>query len=199
MTAPVRSLCTTRGALLSGGRVSAPTFRAIALGTAGDDVGLQFAYEGRSPEVRALAGGQVRRQIGLKLRAMNGCNLVYAMWRLDPRPQIEVSTKINPGARAHSECGARGYTKISPSHTERLPPLVDGSSHWMYVQIYADELYTWVDGQLVWRGRLPQEVRRVAGPAGIRSDNVAYRVLSMWATRGQNDTAVPRCLTDGED
>jgi len=56
MTAPVRALCPTRGALLSGGRVSAPTFRAIALGTAGDDVGLQFAYEGdrrRSARSRA--------------------------------------------------------------------------------------------------------------------------------------------------
>ena len=199
MTAPVRSLCITKGSLLAGDKVNSPTFRAVAAETSGDDVGLEFEYEGRSAEVRALASGGVRRQIGLKLRAADGCNLVYAMWRLDPRPQLEVSTKINPGSRTHVQCGARGYAKLIPSYESRIPPLVGGGRHWMYAQIFDDELYAWIDGQLVWRGSLPQETRYVSGLSGVRSDNVAYRILTMWATPGQNGASVPRCLTDGED
>ena len=199
MTAPVSSLCITRGALLPGGKVNTPTFRAVAAGTSGDDVGFEFEFEGRSAEVRALASGGVRRQIGLKLRAADGCNLVYAMWRLDPRPMLEVSTKINPGSRTHAQCGARGYAKLTPSYEGRVPALVGGARHWMYVQIFGDELYAWIDGQLVWQGRLPQEARYIAGPSGVRSDNVAYSIRTMWATPGQTGAGVPRCLTDGED
>ena len=198
VTVPLRSLCVTRGAIAPGGRVSAPTFRAVAVGTTGDDVGFYFDFEGRSPEVRALASGQVRRQLGLKLRAMDGCNLVYVMWRLDPRPQIEVSTKINPGSRTHAECGARGYAKVIPGHTGRLPPLVAGSTHWMYAQIQGDELRAWVDGQVAWEGRLPEQARYVQGPAGLRSDNVAYRIRAVAASPG-GAVGVPRCLRDGED
>ena len=199
MTTPIRSLCVTKGALLAGGRVNVPTFRAVATETAGDDVGLEFVYEGRATDPRALASGQVRRQIGLKLRAADGCNLIYAMWRLDPRPQLEISTKINPGSRTHAQCGARGYTKLSPSYEERLPPLVNGGRHWMYAQIVGDELYAWIDGQLVWRGNLPQDARYITGPSGVRSDNVTYRILTMWATPGQTGADMPRCLTDSED
>lgn len=199
MSTTVSSLCVTRGALLAGGSVNTPTFRAVAPATAGNDVGVQFVYAGRSAETRALASGGIRRQIGLKLRAMNGCNLVYAMWRLDPRPQIEVSTKINPGSRTHAECGARGYTKIPASYEGRLPPLTAGSQHWIYAQIVGDTLDAWVDGQLAWRGQLPQPARQISGPAGMRSDNVAYRVLTMWATPGHTSAGTPRCLTDGED
>ena len=197
--APVSSLCITRGALLSGGKVNAPTFRAVAAGTSGNDAGLEFEYEGRSAETRALASGGIRRQLGLKLRAADGCNLVYAMWRLDPRPQIEVSTKINPGSRTHAQCGARGYSKLTPSYEARIPALVGGGRHWMFAQIFGDDLYAWIDGQLAWRGSLPQEARYVAGPAGVRSDNVAYRILTTWATPGQTGAGVPKCLMDGED
>ena len=199
MTATVSSLCVTRGALLAGGLVNTPTFRAVAPATAGSDVGVQFVFEGRSSETRALASGGIRRQIGVKLRAMDGCNLVYVMWRLDPRSQIEVSTKINPGSRTHAQCGARGYSKLTASYEARLPALTAGSQHWIYAQIVGDTLDAWVDGQLAWRGRLPPQASQVFGPAGIRSDNVSYRVLTMWATPGQTSAGTPRFLTDGED
>jgi len=199
MSTPVRSLCVTRGALLSGGQVNAATFRAVAAGTSGDDVGLEFVYEARATDPLALASGQVRRQLGLKLRAADGCNLVYVMWRLDPRPQLEVSTKINPGSRTHAQCGVRGYQKLSPSYESRIPALVRGGRHWMYAQIVGDDLFAWVNGELAWRGSMPQEARYIAGPAGVRSDNVAYRMITMWGTPGQTGADMPRCLVDGED
>ena len=137
----ISTVCVTKGALLPGGKVNSPTFRAVAPGTSGNDVGIDFVYEGRSTDARALASGQIRRQVGLKLRAADGCNLVYVMWRLDPRPRIEVSTKLNPGSRTHAQCGTRGYEKLSPSHEARIPPLVGGGGHWMYAQIVRDDLY----------------------------------------------------------
>jgi hypothetical protein len=198
-TTPVSTLCVTKGVLLPGGKVDDPTFRAVAIGTAGDAVDLDFIYDGRSADTRALASGQLRQQIGLKLRAANGCNLIYVMWRLDRRQQLDVSAKINPGSRTHAQCGASGYTKLSPSYRTAVPALVAGARHLMQAQIAGDELFAWIDGQLAWRSGLPQEARYISGPSGIRSDNLAYRIIAMRAAVGQTGAAVPKCVTDGED
>lgn len=192
----VPSICVTKGALGAGGHVDVPTFRGVAVGTAGDAAAIDFVYRGRSRGARALASGQIRRQIGLKLRAADGCNLIYAMWRFDPRPQLEVSVKINPGARTHAECGARGYTKLRPASASE--PIV-GQRHVIAAMITGDELRAWIDGQLVWQGQLPQEARGVSGPAGMRSDNISYDVQTLWATQGTAGGHSPRCLHDGED
>jgi hypothetical protein len=197
--AAVPSICVTRGALLSGGQVVAPTFRGVAVGTSGEAGVVDFIYDGESQGSRALASGQVRRQIGVKLRAMDGCNLVYAMWRLDPSPEVEVSVKINPGARTHAECGARGYTKIQPDYRGPLPTLTVGSRHWMWAEIFGDLLTIWIDDQIAWRGNLPAEARTVSGPSGLRSDNISYRILGYYAPRGGSGAVVPRCVHDGED
>src|SRR5262249_13595751 len=136
------------------------------------------------------------RQIGLKLRAANGCNLVYVMWRLDPRPDIEVSVKINPGAQVHSECGTHGYTKIAPDYQAPVPDLRAVERHSLHAQITGDELTAWIDEQVAWKGALPYEVRSISGPSGIRSDNLAYDVIGVWAIVGQ--TGTPH-VADGED
>src|SRR5262249_2345049 len=105
--APVQqgALCVTKGSLVpkrAGSRsdhdpaseatidqdVAVPTFRAVAPETAGDSASLEFVYRGETEKMRELGSGQLRRQLGLKLRAANGCNLVYAMWRLDPKPKL---------------------------------------------------------------------------------------------------------------
>jgi len=195
----VQSICVTKGAIQSGGVVDVPTFRGVALGTAGDAARLDFVYRGHSRGDRALASGQIRRQIGLKLRAADGCNLIYAMWRLDRRPMLEVSVKINPGARTHAECGARGYTKIKPSSYDGVPDLTVGQSYSMSAQISGDELFAWIGGRVVWRGMLPYEARSMTGPSGLRSDNVAYNVVAFGAPSGSGAGAVPKCLVDGED
>ncbi|HSX22279.1 MAG TPA: hypothetical protein VLE97_05840 [Gaiellaceae bacterium] len=168
----------------------------MAIGTAGDAAAIDFVYRGQSRGERALASGQIRRQIGLKLRAANGCNLVYAMWRFDPRPQLEVSVKINPGARTHAECGARGYTKLRPVPASEPVP---GQRHTVAATIAGDELRAWIDGQLIWQGYLPAEARGLVGPAGLRSDNVAYDLQTIWATPGNTGHTAAHCLADGED
>jgi hypothetical protein len=189
----------TKGAILAGGRIDAPTFRAVAVGTAGQAAALVFAYDGGSRGTRALGSGQIRRQLGLKLRAENGCNLVYVMWRLDPSPQIEVSVKINPGARTHAECATRGYSKITPDFRGPLPALNPGEQHWMHAEIVGDEMVVWADGQIAWQGRLPAQAPTMSGPSGIRSDNVGYRIIGFYAPAGTSGAAIPRCVIDGED
>jgi hypothetical protein len=121
-------------------RVSCPKMRAVAPGGTGERAELRFRYLGPSAQVAPLASGELRRQVGLKLRAQDGCNLVYVMWRLDPTPFVEVSTKINPGGRDHDDCGARGYTKLKAVRSEAPPPLRIGASHTLAAEIIGDEL-----------------------------------------------------------
>jgi hypothetical protein len=142
---------------------------------------MRVVVDGRTEQTRALASGQRRRQLGLKLRAGDGCNLVYVMWRLDPRPALEVSVKSNPGARTTRECGARGYTRIKPASRAPLPPLDDGAEHELRAAIEGDTLVASVDGRVVWRGRLPEAARALSGPAGLRSDNLAFELVDFEA------------------
>lgn len=204
-------VCVTKGGFLAGTEpgtgsgsgawtVREPTFRAIGLGTRGDAVSLGFHYTGAPEHTRALASGEVRRQIGLKLRAENGCNLVYVMWRLDPKPTLEVSIKVNPGMRTHEECGANGYTKIKkPSYHVAVPALLQGENHTIQAEIVDDELFAWIDGELTWRGELPKTARAMSGPSGWRSDNLGYEVTSFQAPSGKTNAEKPKCVEIEED
>jgi hypothetical protein len=165
------ALCVTKGAIANGA-ILEPTVRALAIGSHGEAAQLTFTYRGRSESVRGLASGQLRRQLGLKLRAANGCNVVYVMWRLDPEPKLEVSVKHNPGMRTHEECGANGYHKVKPARAEPVPPLTPGRTYVVRAQIRGDDLSVWIDGNLTWNGELPEIARELSGPAGLRTDNV---------------------------
>ena len=76
-------------------------------------VTLRFRLRGPSETTKPLGSGAIRRQIGLKLRAKDPCNLVYVMWRDQPAPVIVVSVKRNPGEHTSAECGNRGYTDVA--------------------------------------------------------------------------------------
>ncbi len=108
--------------------------------------------------------------------------MVYVMWRLDPRPMLDVSVKRNPGKRTHEECGADGYTKVRPARRPgRVPALVPGATHSLRAEIVGDDLFAWIDGVLAWQGRLPDEARALAGPAGLRTDNLDVARLELFA------------------
>jgi hypothetical protein len=168
---PVADLCVTRGEIAASA-ITQPTVRAFAPSAGGDAAELAFTFGGDADTSRALANGQARRQVGLKLRAEDGCNVIYVMWRLDPKPKLDVSVKRNPGKRTHEECGAEGYTKVKPQHASAVPALVAGASHTLRAEIVGDELSAWIDGRLSWHGRLPDEARALSGPAGLRTDNL---------------------------
>lgn len=182
------ALCVTKGELARG-RVDTPTFRAVARSGGGDAASLRFVLRGASEHARPLASGHARRQLGLKLRAQDGCNLLYAMWRLDPKPMFEVSLKRNPGSRTHHQCGARGYTKLRSARAATLPPIDDEQEHELRAEILGDELVAWIDGRVVWHGRLPREARELTGPAGLRADNLAFELAGI-ATDARNGVDV---------
>lgn len=200
---PVKDkLCVTKGDIQLGGAVTEPTSRSVALDTNGDAAAMTFTYRGPTAKTRELASGQIRKQLGLKLRAANGCNLVYVMWRTDEgkAPVIDVSVKSNPGARTHAECGAGGYEKVKASRDGRLglvPVLAAGETHTLRAAITADELRAWIDDKLVWQGTLPETARAMVGPAGVRSDNLSFDLVAFAAPRGSASTA--NCKTDDGD
>ncbi len=186
---PPDKFCVTKGALgariESGLPVDVPTMRLIAPGTNGESASMTFWFRGDTSDKKALASGAERRQLGLKLRAANGCNLVYVMWRLDPKPKLEVSVKSNPGMRTHEDCGANGYIKVKPDDKPLpVPALRIGATHTLRAEIKGDALTAWIDDAIAWTGSLPEEARALEGPAGVRSDNLAFDLVELLAPPG---------------
>src|SRR5262249_51790736 len=91
---------------VTSGRVSARDARTLSVESAGmravvardssRSAEIAFVYRGPSATTSPLASGELRRQIGLKLRAADTCNVVYVMWHVDPTPGVFVSVKHNP-------------------------------------------------------------------------------------------------------
>lgn len=199
---PVKdALCVTKGAATIGGKVTDPTMRAVAKGSLGESASLTFKYDGDTESVRELAGGQARRQIGLKLRAQDGCNLVYVMWRLDPKPKLDISVKLNPGKKTHKECGAEGYVKVKPAKGKlpSVPVLAIGDTRTLKAEIIGDELTVWIDELISWKGTLPEAARALDGPAGIRSDNFAFELVGFSAPSGPAAQVAAKCTVEDGD
>jgi hypothetical protein len=190
------TLCMTRGTL-DRRSITEPTVRGYAPGAGGDAAQLTFTYRGDSETTRELASGEARRQIGLKLRAQDGCNLVYVMWRLDPKPKLDVSVKYNPGKRNHAECGADGYTKVRPRAKRFVPAFGYGKTHTLRAEIVGDDLFAWIDGQLRFQGHLPRTARTLSGPAGLRSDNVKFDLVELAAPHREGTP--PACKREQGD
>ena len=198
-------LCVTHGAAKLGGRISEPTVRAVALGASGEGAALDWIYQGDTADLRALASGEARRQVGLKLRAQDSCNVIYVMWRLDPEPRLEVSIKRNPGKVTHADCGTSGYTKVKPRDHGEVPILAAGDRHTLRAEIAGDELTAWIDDRVAWRGALPAAARAFSGAPGLRSDNVAFDLVAFLVPTitatgtPTGTTAAPSCRHAADD
>lgn len=152
-------------------RVRHPGLRASVAGGEARAAELRFVYRGPTKRSLPLASGELRRQIGLKLRAEDTCNLVYVTWHVEPTPGVFVSVKRNPGAREHAQCGARGYVHVKPSAQREAPPLRPGEPHVLRAELEGESLRVLADGVPVWEGALPPEAHGLRGPAGVRTDN----------------------------
>src|SRR6266849_5583210 len=137
-------LCVTNGAVLvlPDGRlaVDTPSSRAVVRVATAQSAEIRFRYLGPSEGSKPLASGELRRQIGLKLRAQDTCNLLYAMWHIEPDSRIAVSVKRNPGKRTHEECGAHGYVNIKPRTSLAQPKILPGESHTLHADLKGDDL-----------------------------------------------------------
>jgi hypothetical protein len=169
-------LCVTEGALeqLPGHRLSVavPKMRAYLAAATPQIVEARFTYLGSTGNEARLGSGELRRQFGLKLRAQDACNLVYAMWRIEPESKLVVSIKSNPGQRTSAECANRGYKNIKPARSKPVSVLHPGDTHSLRAEMHAADLRVFVDNSLVWEGNLGFEVEKLNGPVGIRTDNV---------------------------
>jgi hypothetical protein len=129
---------------------------------------IRFRYLGPTKTGKPLASGELRRQIGLKLRAADSCNVIYVMWRIVPASRIAVSVKRNTG-HSHSQCGAHGYESIAPQLQTTPRPIQPGEIRTLRAELYGTDLTVKADGKIAWQGMLPS--RTLAGPPGLRTDN----------------------------
>jgi hypothetical protein len=175
-----RELSVTSGEIVAEepGRFSirSPTFRAELGRAPRSAVEVSFVYRGPTQELAALASGEPRRQIGLKLRARDTCNVVYAMWHIAPSPGVVVSVKSNPGQSRHAECGDRGYRFLEPATMRAAPPIEPGQPHVLGAEIRGRTLLVKTDGVTSWEGELPAVAFEFDGPIGVRSDNGEFSV-----------------------
>jgi hypothetical protein len=200
---PRAKLCVTEGTMeeSSGGEliVSVPKMRAYVNAFTSQLIEAHFTFRGSAGNEAKLGSGELRRQFGLKLRAQDACNLVYAMWRIEPESKLVVSVKSNPGQHTSAECGNRGYRNIKPRRSTSVPVLHSGEAHDLRAEINADEMRVFADNQIVWEGSLGPEVGSFDGPVGIRSDNARLQIQlrvgpPLEAKRGQ----APGCKSGPE-
>jgi hypothetical protein len=174
------NLCVTEGTLetLAGQRlaVDLPKMRAYVNAYTQPMAEARFTYLGSTGNEAPLASGEMRRQFGLKLRAQDACNLVYAMWRIEPESKLVVSVKTNPGEHTSAECSNRGYQNIKPRHSSPVPALNPGETHTLRAQMDGAEMQVFADNALVWEGSLGPEALAFDGPVGIRSDNARLQI-----------------------
>jgi hypothetical protein len=181
---PIRrdALCTTLGKLqrTAAGRIAIdePKVRAVAPAAQNPAAELRFTYLGPTDRSAPLKSGILRRQIGLKLRAQDSCNVVYVMWRIgDQRDAgISVQVKRNPGQSRHEQCQTRGYTSPKAEKRAAVARVEPGAAHTLRAELQGDVLKVLADGAAVWEGRLGLEILSFDGPVGIRSDNGRFEL-----------------------
>lgn len=155
---------TSGGPLGSFYHVTTPTMR-CEIGTSTPNiVTLDWAYFGTTAEPGLLDSGILRRQIGLKLRAANPCNLLYVMREVDPEPRIFVQVKSNPGKRTSEECGSEGYVTLGAA---KVPSRVLSK---LQVKFVGDLLDVYEGGVQVLSVDLSQ-IKLPKGGYGVRSDS----------------------------
>jgi len=196
-------LCVTEGAVNRGPgeqlTIDVPKMRAFVAAETAQTVEAHFTYLGETAQTAALGSGAIRQQFGLKLRAQDACNLVYAMWRFSPKNEVVVSVKSNPGMQESSQCGNKGYTNMKASHSSPAPEVRKGSKHILYAELNGPKMIVTADTKVVWEGSVGPGELAFNGPVGIRSDNVHIE-LELFAEQpsAQRALTIPACKTYSE-
>jgi hypothetical protein len=200
-----KDICVTNGAITErpDGQlaVDTPSSRAVlggAVDKAADQAAeIRFRYVGPSQSTKPLASGELRRQIGLKLRAQDTCNLIYAMWHIEPDAVVAVSIKRNVGMNTHEQCGARGYINIKAQKRVDLPPIRPGEAHTLRAELHGNMLTVTADGKPAWQGGLGNAAQFPVGPPGFRTDNARFE-FDYYADRPAKPPQ-GRCVTSEGD
>jgi len=160
----------------------------------------RFTYLGVTLNDVRLGSGELRRQFGLKLRGQDACNLIYAMWRIEPESKLVVSVRSNPGEHASSQCGNHGYHNIKPRSSGPVPPLRLGDTHSLYAKMNGTELKVFIDHAMVREGAVGSDALVFDGPIGIRSDNSRLQIELLAGQPLEAQTGhMPCCRTGPEE
>lgn len=141
---------------------------------------LQFRYRGPTAETSMVESGGFMRQIGLKMRTKDTCNLLYVMWRIEPVEEIVVQVKSNPGLSQHSECGVNGYHRLARFPLKEIDvTATTHETHRLRASIVElEEIFTctvMVDQHTLGTVPIaPELIRPIHGPIGMRSDNGSF-------------------------
>jgi hypothetical protein len=197
-------LCVTEGEIAEAAQgqlsVTASAMRAVIPASSRPDIEARFAFLGPTDQTVALGSGEVRQQFGLKLRAADPCNLVYAMWRFAPKAGVVVQVKSNPGEHDSQTCRNHGYRDIAPSLARPVDAPALGRTYLLRAEMERSTLAVSIDGKAVWQGDLGSDAAALVGPVGVRSDN-AKLSLALLAPVGPASAGVapPHCRPGGED
>jgi hypothetical protein len=193
----LRDICVTNGEIRTGpdGRlqINSLSSRAVLRFLSQPAAEIRFTYLGSSAQSKPLASGELRRQIGIKLRAENSCNLVYAMWRIEPDSRVAVSIKRNPGMSTHEQCHAGGYINLRQTGAAEPPKIAVGQTHVLHAEMRGAILVVRADGVEAWRGDLGPVVASFDGPVGLRTDNARFAFDYLVGT-AEPGAATPVCL-----
>ena len=153
-----------------------PTMRMRSFRSTADHVDLVFRYLGPTAVTVPLGSGETRNQFGVFLMALNQCNMLYVMLRMERNevPQVAVQRKFNPGQTTHTECENRGYSIVEPTrNSEPAPRVRVQEDHNLKASVDANfNLTVTLDDHTVWRGVVPREgLSRANALVGVRSDN----------------------------
>ena len=127
----------------------------------------------------------------MKLRAADGCNLIYAVWRFAPKASLTVSVKSNPALHESRACGTSGYRTAEPQRAAPVDAPLVGTMHRLAATLNGGALRVLIDGRPVWEGKLGPEALAADGPVGIRSDN-ARLALEIFASPGSPNACPKR-------
>ncbi len=134
-----------------------------------------------------------------KLRAADACNLVYVMWRIEPKSALVVSVKRNPGQHTSAECGNRGYRNVKPRYSAPIPALSPGQSHRLRATMEGDELSAAIDDKVVWQGALGATASGLRGPPGVRSDHAQLLFEVAVDAPAATSGAAPACRSGTQE
>ena len=197
------ALCVTEGSIGAAAdrklSVDVPKLRAYVNQSSAEAAEIRFTYLGGTSSEARLASGESRRQFGLKLRAADACNLVYVMWRIEPKSALVVSVKRNPGQHASAECGNRGYQNLKPRYSAPIPALSPGQSHRLRASMQGDELTAAIDDRVVWQGALGTTASGLHGPPGVRTDNAQLRFELAVDAPAAASGAAPACRSGAQE
>ncbi len=163
--------------------VDTPSSRAVVKSSDDSFGAIEFEYLGPTTEDAPLASGRVVRQLGVKLRARDSCNVIYVMWNTAPESVVQISTKINPNKSTHAQCGVKGYKMLYESKPGDVAAIRVAEPRRLEAALKERILTVKIDGKDFWHGDVGTDAAKTSGYSGIRTDNV--RVRFKWLTVAQ--------------